>query len=79
MHESVIIGGGIVGLATAMDIGKKHPKARVLVLEKEPDVAILGTQWLTLMFRQKIWKAYERKPFIPDSIAFILPATSFVE
>jgi len=60
MHEYVIIGGGIVGLATAMDIAKKHLKARVLVLEKEPDVAILGAQWLTLMFRQKIWKAYER-------------------
>jgi hypothetical protein len=33
MHEYVIMGGGIVGLATAMDVGKKHPKASVLVLE----------------------------------------------
>jgi (S)-2-hydroxyglutarate dehydrogenase len=39
MHEYVIIGGGIVGLATAMDIGKKHPQASVLVLEKEQDLA----------------------------------------
>jgi L-2-hydroxyglutarate oxidase len=39
MHEYVIIGGGIVGLATAMAVGKKHPNARILVLEKEQEVA----------------------------------------
>lgn len=39
MHEYVIIGGGIVGLATAMAVGKKYPKARILVLEKEQDLA----------------------------------------
>jgi L-2-hydroxyglutarate oxidase len=39
MHEYVIIGGGIVGLATAVAVGKKYPKARMLVLEKEQDVA----------------------------------------
>ena len=39
MHDYVIIGGGIVGLATAMALGNKHPKARLLVLEKEQDLA----------------------------------------
>src|SRR4029077_1401350 len=39
MHEYVIIGGGIVGLASAVGVGKKHPKASLLVLEKEQDVA----------------------------------------
>jgi L-2-hydroxyglutarate oxidase len=39
MHDYVIIGGGIVGLATAMAVGKKYPKARILVLEKEHDLA----------------------------------------
>jgi L-2-hydroxyglutarate oxidase len=39
MHEYVIIGGGIVGLATAMAVGNKHPKASILVLEKEQDLA----------------------------------------
>jgi L-2-hydroxyglutarate oxidase len=39
VHEYVIIGGGIVGLATAMAVGKKHPKASILVLEKEQEVA----------------------------------------
>jgi (S)-2-hydroxyglutarate dehydrogenase len=39
VHEYAIIGGGIVGLATAMAVGKKYPKARVIVLEKEQDVA----------------------------------------
>jgi len=38
MHDYVIIGGGIVGLATAMTVGKKYPKARILVLEKGQDV-----------------------------------------
>ena len=39
MHEWVIIGGGIVELATPMDVCKKYPKASVLVLEKEQDLA----------------------------------------
>ena len=34
MLDYVIIGGGIVGLATAMTVGKKYPKARILVPEK---------------------------------------------
>ena len=39
MHEYVIIGGGIIGLATAMAVGNKYPKARILVLKKEQDLA----------------------------------------
>src|SRR5881227_1199630 len=39
MHEYVIIGGGLVGLATAMAVGKEHPNARILVLEKEQELA----------------------------------------
>ena len=39
MHDYVIIGGGIVGLATAMAVGNKHPKASILVLEKEQAIA----------------------------------------
>jgi L-2-hydroxyglutarate oxidase len=39
MHDYVIIGGGIVGLASAMAVGEKYPKARILVLEKEQHVA----------------------------------------
>ena len=39
MHDYAIIGGGIVGLATAMALGDKHPNANVLVLEKEQDLA----------------------------------------
>jgi len=39
MHDYVIIGGGIVGSATAMAVGNKHPKASLLVLEKEQDIA----------------------------------------
>jgi len=39
MHDCVIIGGGIVGLATAAAVGKKNPKAKILVIEKETDLA----------------------------------------
>jgi (S)-2-hydroxyglutarate dehydrogenase len=35
MYDYVIIGGGIVGLSTAMAIGKRYPNARIAVLEKE--------------------------------------------
>ena len=34
-----VIGGGIVGLATARAIQERHPSRRVTVIEKEPDVA----------------------------------------
>jgi L-2-hydroxyglutarate oxidase LhgO len=39
MHEYVIIGGGIVGLATAIAVGNKYSGASILVLEKEQDLA----------------------------------------
>ncbi|NNF59471.1 MAG: L-2-hydroxyglutarate oxidase [Rhodothermaceae bacterium] len=36
-HDFAIIGGGIVGLATALALTERHPDARVLVVEKEED------------------------------------------
>ncbi|AFY31953.1 L-2-hydroxyglutarate oxidase [Calothrix sp. PCC 7507] len=35
MYDFAIIGGGIVGLSTALALGKRYPHARILVLEKE--------------------------------------------
>lgn len=35
MYDFVIIGGGIVGLASGMALGRRYPDARILVLEKE--------------------------------------------
>jgi (S)-2-hydroxyglutarate dehydrogenase len=35
MYDFAIIGGGIVGLSSAMALGKSYPDARILVLEKE--------------------------------------------
>jgi L-2-hydroxyglutarate oxidase len=35
MYDFAIIGGGIVGLSTAMALGKRYPNAKILVLEKE--------------------------------------------
>jgi L-2-hydroxyglutarate oxidase len=39
MFDVAIVGGGIVGLSTAVALGKRHPGARILVLEKEPALA----------------------------------------
>jgi (S)-2-hydroxyglutarate dehydrogenase len=39
MYDYAIIGGGIVGLATAMALGEKYPDARILILEKEAVLA----------------------------------------
>ncbi len=38
--DIVIVGGGIVGLATAVALGETLPRARLLVLDKEPRVAM---------------------------------------
>ncbi|ERT08245.1 NAD(P)-binding Rossmann-like domain protein [Lyngbya aestuarii BL J] len=35
MYDFVIIGGGIVGLSTAMALGQRYPQAQILLLEKE--------------------------------------------
>jgi (S)-2-hydroxyglutarate dehydrogenase len=35
MYDFTIIGGGIVGLSTAMALIKRYPKAKIVVLEKE--------------------------------------------
>jgi (S)-2-hydroxyglutarate dehydrogenase len=42
MNESfdvIVIGGGIVGLATAMTLAGTHPRLKLAVVEKEPEVA----------------------------------------
>jgi L-2-hydroxyglutarate oxidase len=38
-HDFCIIGGGIVGVATAREILRRRPGASLLLLEKEPEVA----------------------------------------
>ncbi|MEO1427835.1 MAG: L-2-hydroxyglutarate oxidase [Cyanobacteria bacterium J06632_19] len=43
MYDFAIIGGGIVGLSTGMALGERYPKARILVLEKENQVAFHQT------------------------------------
>ena len=37
-HDVIVIGGGIVGLATALEITTRFPRLRLLVLEKESGV-----------------------------------------
>lgn len=39
MHDIIVIGGGIVGLATALRVKEQKPSLKVLVLEKENEVA----------------------------------------
>ncbi|HEX7216686.1 MAG TPA: FAD-dependent oxidoreductase, partial [Methylomirabilota bacterium] len=37
--DLAIIGGGIVGLATALALTEAHPRLRLILLEKEPQIA----------------------------------------
>ena len=37
--DVTIVGAGIVGLATAVNLTERHPRARVVVLDKEPQIA----------------------------------------
>ena len=39
MHDVIVIGGGIVGLATALKITKKKPGIKLLLLEKEEELS----------------------------------------
>jgi (S)-2-hydroxyglutarate dehydrogenase len=41
--DFLIVGGGIVGLSTAVTLGKRFPAAQILVLEKEASVAFHQT------------------------------------
>jgi len=43
MYDFAIIGGGIVGLSTAMALGERYPNAQILVLEKESQWAFHQT------------------------------------
>jgi L-2-hydroxyglutarate oxidase len=37
--DLAVVGGGIVGLATALALTEAHPRLRLIVLEKEPQIA----------------------------------------
>jgi (S)-2-hydroxyglutarate dehydrogenase len=39
MYDFAVIGGGIVGLSTAMALGQRYPQAQIVVLEKESNWA----------------------------------------
>ncbi len=43
MYDFVIIGGGIVGLSTAMALGQTYPRAKIAILEKESQWAFHQT------------------------------------
>jgi L-2-hydroxyglutarate oxidase len=43
MYNFAIVGGGIVGLATGLFIGKKFPSAQIIILEKESQLAFHQT------------------------------------
>ena len=42
-YDLAVIGGGIIGLSTAMQFAEKNPKTKIVVLEKEPDLAMHQT------------------------------------
>jgi L-2-hydroxyglutarate oxidase len=38
LHDVVVIGGGIVGLATMLAVTERHPRLRLLILDKETEI-----------------------------------------
>ena len=42
-YDLAVIGGGIIGLATAMRVSEEFPSLKVVVLEKEEEVAVHQT------------------------------------
>ena len=38
-YDLGVVGGGIVGLATAQEISWRHPQLKVVVMEKEAELA----------------------------------------
>lgn len=38
-YDIAVVGGGIIGLATAQELIRRHPKLKLIVLEKEKDLA----------------------------------------
>ena len=51
MKDVIVIGGGIVGLATALKILEKKPQTRLLLLEKE------------VIFKDDLEKIFGKRPF----------------
>lgn len=39
MFDYIIVGGGIVGLSVGMNLTEKYPNKKILVLEKEKELA----------------------------------------
>ena len=39
-YDVVVLGGGVIGLATAREVQKRYPDKTIAVLEKEPSVAV---------------------------------------
>src|SRR5690606_35468093 len=39
LYDYIIIGGGIVGLSTALQLQQRYPERRILLLEKEAELA----------------------------------------
>ncbi len=43
MHDFILIGGGIVGVSTALQLKQRHPGAEILLIEKEASLALHQT------------------------------------
>ncbi|ADH62133.1 FAD dependent oxidoreductase [Allomeiothermus silvanus DSM 9946] len=41
--DFLVIGGGVVGLTIALELSRRHPKAKIIVLEKEKELAQHGS------------------------------------
>lgn len=44
MYDLVVVGGGIVGLATAREVAMRYPNMKIALVEKEKQLGKLFTQ-----------------------------------
>lgn len=55
MYDLVIVGGGIVGLATARETATRHPNMRIALVEKEKQLGMcMSTCMKTCMYNDHL-------------------------
>jgi len=73
MFDCAIIGGGVVGLATAMRLGRPQPDIKLVVLEKESDLTLHQTGRNSGVIHSGI---YYKKRHLVETLVYPVPNLS---